>query len=65
MKKILKRIGLTLLCLYIVIEAVVITANMNSASYEENMYPNEIHWYNSSLTYLIFFYDNNDGYVGG
>lgn len=65
MKKILKRIGITLLLTYIVIEATVITLNMNSVSFEENTYPNEVTWYNSSLTYLIFFYDNNNGYVGG
>lgn len=65
MKKILKRIGITLLLTYIVIEATVITLNMNSVSFEENTYPNEVTWYNSSLTFLIFFYDNNNGYVGG
>lgn len=65
MRKILKKIGITLLSIYVVIE-IIFTYTMNkNPNYEGFFYSYNASWYQTTLTYLIFFYDDNDGYVGG
>mgnify|MGYP003373687502 FL=1 len=65
MKKILKILGISIVSLYLIAEILNAIFASNPEYIEELIYPEEYHWYSGTLTYLIFFYDNNDGYVGG
>lgn len=65
MKKILKILGISIVSLYLIAEILNAIFASNPEYIEELIYPEEYHWYSGTLTYLIFFYDDNDGYVGG
>ena len=65
MKKILKILGISIVSLYLIAEILNAIFASNPEYTEELIYPEEYHWYSGTLTYLIFFYDDNNGYVGG